>query len=276
VGDVPVHAWLADRDVDAIGFVFRTITSLSTDIEVAFDETNPAQYQMLNIRYLILPVDRQPPVPAKLLASSGRHRLWEVQTTGYLQVVDRSAPIAADRTNLEAATHVWRTSNLASKGIYPGIAFAGAQGPLPTFTGTKPPPGPPGRVLTQTNTLQDGVFTAAVQMNRPAVVLLKATYDPRWTATVDGRSAAPTMMAPSLVGVDVPIGIHEVIFRYKAYDQYPLLLVIGALTLAGLAIVPRRGTFRWPSRNLARRRKPLDAAQSEDLELPTPSPRVTS
>ena len=35
VGSVPVHAWLADRDVDAIGFTFRTIASLSTDVEVA-------------------------------------------------------------------------------------------------------------------------------------------------------------------------------------------------------------------------------------------------
>ena len=60
VGFVPVHAWLADRDVDAIGFTFRTIPSLSNDIEARFDETNPAQYQMFNVRYLILPSDRKP------------------------------------------------------------------------------------------------------------------------------------------------------------------------------------------------------------------------
>src|SRR5262249_8035028 len=39
VGVVPVHAYFADRDADAIGFTFRTIASLSTDTEAYFDET---------------------------------------------------------------------------------------------------------------------------------------------------------------------------------------------------------------------------------------------
>jgi Gpi18-like mannosyltransferase len=240
IGEVPVHAWLGDRDVDAIGYVFRTITSLSTDVEVAFDENNPAQYQMLNIRYLILPSDRQPSVPAKLIESSGRHRLYKVPTSGYFQVVDRSAPIAANRADIEAATREWRNSGLASQAIYPGIAFAGAAGPAPTFTGSRPPDGPPGKVLVQSNTLQNGDFSATVVANRRAVVLLKATYDPRWTAIVDGRTAKAAMMAPSLVGVEVAAGRHVVRFKYQPYPHYPLLFAIGAITLFGLALYPRR------------------------------------
>ena len=243
VGYVPVYAWLAARDVDAIGFTFRTLNSLSTDVEAAFDETNLAQYQMFDIRYLLLPADRQPPVPSTLLASSGDSRLYEVQTTGYFQVVDRSAPLAANRTDVEQATRSWRTSGLAAQGIYPGIAFAGSPGPAPTFAGAAPPAGSPGQVLTQSETLQDGVFDATVQASRTAVVLLKATYDPRWTVTVDGASAKPVMMAPSLVGVEVPPGRHVVRFRYAPYGDYPLLLAIGVLTLLGLAIVPRRSAI---------------------------------
>jgi Gpi18-like mannosyltransferase len=244
VGAVPVHAWLADRDVDAIGFAFRTIASLSTDVEAAFDETNPAQYEMFNVRYLILPSDRQPSVPARLLTSSGRHRLYEVETTGYLQVVDRAPAIPANRTNLEQASLAFRRSGLASQAIYPGVAFAGGQAPQPTFTGASPPSGPPGRVLRQTATPQDGVFTATVEANRTAVVLLKATYDRRWTATVDGSPMKAAMMAPSLVGVEVPAGRHVVRFKYEPYDRYPLLLALGAITLLGLALYPRRAALR--------------------------------
>ena len=244
VGYVPVHAWLADRQVDTIGFVFRTIASLSTDVEAAFDETNPAQYQMFNIRYLILPSDRQPAVPAKLLASSGRHHLWEVETTGYLQVVDRASSVAADRTNVEQTTKAFRQSNLASRGIYPGVAFAGAAPPPPTFAGATPPAGSPGTVVAQSATLQDGVFSARVEANRPAVVLLKASYDPRWTVTVDGLPDKTAMMAPSLVGVEVPTGHHVVRFKYKPYDRYSLLLALGAITLLGLALHPRRAALR--------------------------------
>ncbi len=243
-GYVPVYAWLADSDVDAIGFTFRTIASLSTDVEAAFDQRNPAQYQMFNIRYLILPSDRKPGVRARLLATSGRYRLWEVKTSGYFQVVDRTPPIAGNRTNLEAATRGFRDSNLASQGIYPGVAFDGATGSPPTFAGARPPGVPAGTVLTQSEVLRDGAFLASVDANRPAVVLLKASYDSRWTVTVDGLPAKPTMMAPSLVGVEVPAGRHLVWFRYRPYDRYPMLLAIAGVTLLALTLFPRRAAVR--------------------------------
>ena len=90
-----------------------------------------------------------------------------------------------------------------------------------------------------------------MQANRRAVVLLKATYDPRWTATVDGLPVKPVMMAPSLVGVDVPPGRHEVRFAYKPYAHYPLLLAIGVLTLLGLAAL---SAARRAPRSASRRR----------------------
>jgi hypothetical protein len=239
-GYVPVYAWLADRDVDAIGFTFRTLASLSNDVEAAFDETNPAQYEMFNIRYLILPADRQPSVRATQVATSGRFALWEVTTSGFFQVVDRAPAVDADRTSLEVATRDFRASNLGARNVYPGIAFAGGPRPAPTFAGASPPNRPPGRVITQRAVSQNGFFLASVDAHRPAVVLLKASYDPRWTVTVDGRPADPSMMAPSLVGVEVPPGKHLVAFRYKPYGHYLPLLALGALTLLALALVPRR------------------------------------
>ena len=260
VGFVPVYAWLADRNVDAIGFTFRTIASLSTDVEASFDETSPAQYQMFDVRWLILPSGRRPSVPAKLVTSSGRHRLWQVATTGYLQVVDRAPAIVADRTNLDPATRAFRQSDLASRGIYPGIAFAGGKAPPPTFAGPTPPAGPAGRVLRQSARLQDGVFGGTVVANRPAVVLLKTSYDPRWSATVDGLPVKPVMMAPSLVGVAVPAGRHEVELVYQPYDHYPLLFAIGAITLLGLALYPRRQrvVLAWRRHGLRQPPKPTD------------------
>ena len=240
VGVVPVYAWLCDRDVDAIGFTFRTIASLSNDTEAAFDETNPAHYQMFNVRYVILPPGRRPEVPAARLAASGNYRLWKVTTSGYFQLVDRAAPITADRTNLLSSVQGFMGSELATEGIYPGVAFARGAEPRPTFPGSTPPPGAAGTVLAQAHKAQDGVFEATVEASRPSVVLLKASYDPRWTVTVDGLPDSATMMAPSLVGVEVPAGRHEVRFRYEPYGHYPLLLLIGALTLIAFAFVPRR------------------------------------
>ena len=236
VGYLPVFTWLANNNVDAIGFTFRTIASLSNDVEASFDETNPAQYQMYNIRYLVLPPDRSPPVPAKLVAQRGSYRLYEVKTSGYFQVVDRAAPIVADRSDLNAATEAFRNSDLAAKGVYPSVDFAGGGAPPPTEGGR----GTAGTVLDQTEVLEDGDFRATVRARRPAVVLLKATYDPRWSVTVDGTPADPTMMAPSLVGVEVPPGRHEVHFRYEPYGWYAVLIALGGLALLALVLIPYR------------------------------------
>lgn len=251
VGQVPVYAYLSAKDVDAIGFTFRTISSLSTDIEAAFDEGTLAQYQMLNIKYLLLPADHPPPVAARLIASSGRHRLYEVKTTGYFQVVDRSAPISANRTDLEQQTHDWRVSQLASQAVYPGIAWDGSAGAAPTFAGSLPPAGSPGSVLSQSEDRDNGDFAATVRAKRTSVVLLKATYDPRWAVTVDGVRVATTMMAPGLVGVEVGPGRHVIRFHYAPYNRYPLLFALGALALIAL-IGFERGWFRLDLKALRR------------------------
>lgn len=239
IGSVPMYAWLADHNVDEVGFTFRTLNSLSTDVEATFDEKNPAQYEMLGIRYLLLPDGHAPPVPATLVAKAGGSSLYRVATSGYFQVVDRLAAITADRTDVEPATRVWRSSDFASHDAYPGIAFAGGASPAPTPGGT----GKPGTVLSSTADRAGGDFAATVDLRRQAVVLLKESYDPSWTATVDGRPVRPVMMAPSLVGVEVPAGRHVVRFRYVPYGAYPWLFAIGIVAILALVFVPRRNNF---------------------------------
>jgi hypothetical protein len=245
VGYVPMYTWLADHDVDQVGWDFRTLNSLSTDIEATFDEKNLAQYQMLGIRYLLLPAGHVPPVPAKLIASAGGSELYRVATSGYFQVVDRTAAITADRNDLEYVTRGWRQSDFALHDLYPGIAFAGSTPPPPTSGGA----GKPGAVVSSTEDRAGGVFAASVAMRRAAVALLKASYDPSWTATVDGRSVKPVMMAPSLVGVDVGPGRHFVRFRYAPYAAYPVLFALGILVAIALALVPRRAALSRRSRS---------------------------
>ena len=208
-----------------------------------FDETNLAQYEMLGIRYLLLPAGQSPSVSATPIASAGGSRLYRVATTGYVQVVDRAPAIAANRTDVDVASLAWRNSDLALRGVYPGVAFAGGPAPPPTFAGAVPPRGKPGVVLSSTEDRAGGVFAATVEMRRPAVVLLKESYDPSWTATVDGKAVKPVMMAPSLVGVEVGPGHHFVRFRYAPYAAYPALFAIGILCALALAILPRRAAF---------------------------------
>ena len=240
IGSRPVYLELENADIDAVGQWLNT-ESLSSDVETHFDERNLADYDLFNIKYLILPQDHPPPVPAYLLARSGRHTLWEVATSGYLEVVDTVAPpIVADRNDIGPQTAGFMESNALQQLRFPTVAFNGAAAASPTLGNASTSPSSAGTVTTQSAALEDGVFSGEVTANRRAVVLLKTTYEPGWQVSVDGVSAQPIMVAPSFVGVTVPPGPHSVVFRFATYPYYAPLLALGLITFLVLVFVPRR------------------------------------
>jgi membrane protein YfhO len=237
IGQVPVFEYLADNSVDEVGFLLRT-PSLVSDNEAYFNQNDPAQYQLYNVRYILMPEGMQPPVPATLIASSGRHRLWLVATSGYLQVVDTSGIVEANRADMATQMQPYLQSAAFHGGDLATVAFNGGTAALPTLPVTASPTTPPG---TSTDTIvdgQDGEYAGVVTATRTAAVVLKATYDPGWRVTVDGKEATPYMVVPGFVAVTVGAGMHTVVFQYVAYSHYPLLLGIGVLTLLGLALAP--------------------------------------
>jgi uncharacterized membrane protein YfhO len=117
------------------------------------------------------------------------------------------------------------------------------------------PVGPAGRVVVERVNLYAGSAAAVVDANRTSVVLLKASFDPGWTATVDGESVTPEMIAPALVGVTVAPGIHRVVFTYRGYGSYPLLFGTALATLVAVGVGP---TLWRRRRQLLARRQPLD------------------
>jgi hypothetical protein len=171
--------------------------------------------------------------------------LYEVRTGGYVELVDVLPPIEAGRTDLGVKVAPWLYSDLPARGAHPGIAFEGHGAPDATVTEDALPPDPPGSVAAGIVDLREGVATATVALERPAMVMLRTSFDPRWQVSVDGVAVEPQMIAPSFVGRLVPGGRHVVRFEYEPYPRYDVLLLIGALTLIALSVVPR-----W----LARRR----------------------
>lgn len=244
VGQVPMYAMLLNLDVPAVGFT-RPTWSLSSPAEFRFRDTSPAHHDLFDVRYLILPVDREPPVVATLLAKRGGHALWEVDVDGAIELVDTTDPIQADRTNLGARTEAWLRSDLPAEGVHPAIAFAGLPPAEPTLVGGPSARRPRGEVLSSSIELGEGRASATVLAERPVTVLLKASFDNRWRVTVDGRDAEPQMVAPSFVGRVVPAGRHEVTFEYVTYPRYDLLLAVGAATFLALLLGSRRRAGRF-------------------------------
>jgi hypothetical protein len=234
VGGVQVYMYLENSGVDAVGFTLRTF-SLMTDPEAWFDQDNPGDYGVFGIRYLLLPADMPPPVPAHLLTESGPYALWTVSSPGIVQVVDTSGSISADASDLGKQTKAFLASAEPGQDVYPTIAFNGQPPAAPTLAPGQRAAGPAGRVLSIDDDLANGQASATVVANRTSVVVLKASFDPGWSVTVDGVQVKPEVVAPALVGVTVAPGLHRVVFTYHGYQSYPLLFVVAVLALLAAA-----------------------------------------
>jgi len=259
VGAVQVYAALLAYDADAVGFMLRT-TSLSSDIEARFDDRVPVDYPLFGIRYLILPPDRRPSLPADKVGEQGRFVLWQVRDSGYIQVVDAAGQIAADRSNIGVAMDPFLSSNELLRGVYPTVAFNGAPAAPGTLTGATSVSTAAGTVVGAYAQPEAGLFGADVEATRPGMVLLKATYDPRWSASVDGVEVSTAMVAPSFVGVPIPAGRHSIVFEYHPYPYYWLLIAIGLVTQLALVVGWRRSRRRTPRVEPRSERSPMPAA----------------
>jgi hypothetical protein len=207
-----------------------------SDPEYFFDDRDPSDYRLFGIRYLILPAGQHPPVPARLAMRSGPYSLWTITGTGYLQAGQIAGEISANRTDLGVRSVPLLRSKLTADGAYLGVRYGsgGGNGPLPA-----PPSQPPaGAVTAQRADLAAGEASATVTMRRAGVVVLSASYDPGWTATVNGHRVPTRMVAPALVAADLPAGTDHVVFRFHGYGDYPALFALSGLTLGVIAAAP--------------------------------------
>ena len=99
--------------------------------------------------------------------------------------------------------------------------------------------GPPGHVLVEHSDLANGKASALVHADRAATVVLSASYDPGWHASVDGH-AEPTVMvrrrrSSASSGVPAP---HTVTFSYGGFGSYDALFLLALAVFAVMAATP--------------------------------------
>jgi hypothetical protein len=242
VGQVPVFKYLESRDVDEVGYTLRT-ASLMTDPEYYLDDKNPSDYRLFAIRYLILPTGRTPRVHARLMMRSGAFTLWTVSHDGYIQAGRIAGRIAADRDDVGPHAIPLLRSDLPAAGDYLSVRYgsrSGGSGRLPLTPGRRAT----GTVLSGHASLTQGDASATVRLRSPGVAVLSASYDPGWTAEVNGHRQPVRMIAPALVAVDVPAGTDRITFHYHGDRDYPQLLALAGASLVAVAYGPlawRRG-----------------------------------
>ncbi len=240
IGDVPVYKYLESKDIDEVGYTLRT-ASLMTDPEYFFDDSNPGDYPLFGIGYMITPSEgpyMQPPVPAMQVRCVGDYCLWALPDPGYFHVYDTTGIFTATRATVGSQSVALLDSPLLGEDRDLTVAFNGSTASPPTATSAAALTGPPGHVVVEHADLANGTASAVVKTNRRATVVLSASYDPGWQVTVDGHAAPTVMVAPAVVGVDVGPGVHTVKFSYGGYGSYTSLFVLAILVFVVLAVGP--------------------------------------
>jgi hypothetical protein len=167
-----------------------------------FPDPPPAAMDLLQVAWVVGPT-RQPPVPGLTpVVREGRWTLYvladpspRVQLVGSWRVVpdEAGARQAVLSPSFDPSAEVILDAE-------PGLDT----GPIGSIA--------PGRAVLVSHSNQ--ALTVDVQTDQPMLLLVRTVDDPRWHATVDGRTA-PVLAADALVqAVPVPAGRHTVVLRY--------------------------------------------------------------
>lgn len=243
VGLVPVYKYIESQDIDEVGFTLRT-ASLMSQPEFHFDQYQPADFPAFGIRWLIYPAGQPLPPGYRYVMHRGPYWLYELPADGYVSVVDTVGTLRANRTDVGPVTAGYLAGPMFAQHRELTVGWAGAPAPAPTAPGRRAGGPAPGRVLHAGRSLAWGTMTATVHLRRRAVVTLSTSFDPGWTATVDGRRVPVEMLAPAIPGVVVGPGTHHVVFRYVGFAWYPELWALTAAALLAAALYGRRRTRR--------------------------------
>ena len=251
-----------------------------SDAEPYFDDSNPGDYRLFGVRYLLLPTGMAPPVAADLLLSSGPYALWTLPGVHYVQVVDTVGSIAENRTDIGALSSSFIRSSAPTEGRYLTVAYAGAAAALPTLPSSSGSNGPAGTVLSENADLAKGTVTVTVEARRTAVVLLSASYDPGWKVTVDGQPASTEIIEPAMPGVTVTAGRHVISFTYVGYQHYWRDFLVAGVSIAvagGVSVRWRRRADEEEEQG-KEESEPLGGAPESDDEsaLPVRDEAVTT
>ena len=266
IGSITVANLLLAAGLDVLSTNLHDY-SLSAVVEDFFDDSRPEQYNLFNIKYVVLPENSQVPNFFKPIKSIGRHQLYQVETTGYFDLVGSGLLFTGGKTAFHSAAYSWLTSGLPEAKLHPQVSIDGSPKALDprkrpstvNWIPQKPATqsleslidldsyvamahASPSRGSIVSEDVGTNHYSAVVSVERESILMLKTTYHPNWRIAVDGAEAESLMLMSGFMGVQLPPGEHEVRMEYRSRDLRKVLLALGFLSLVSIAIWEKRGS----------------------------------
>ena len=254
VGGVPMYSILPQMGIDTFGYAY-TAFPLVSDVRLYFNTSRVEQYNLFNIKYVILQKSWTPAFYYTKIKEFEHFDLYQVPTTGYFDLVDVPAVFYGNKTTFFYPNVNWLSSDLPLQKQNPMIvigdrSIATAHGlPVYSFQNVTP------EVLASLSLRQSAggeivnesvlpnEYRAEFTVTRTSYLLLKTNYHPKWEVTVDTKKVVPVMLAPGFIGVPVTPGIHTADFVYHAPTIRLPLFVFGMVILILLIVFDHINSF---------------------------------
>ncbi len=270
IAETPMYMHLSTYGIPVVLWLPET-WSPNSDIEQYFSEANPDHYMLFNVRYVATPADLQKEYIQpfwRLLETGETWKLYEVETDGYISGGLRPSIVSADKQDYRSAVRLWMHGIYPSQELYPELTFNKSypkQTGLPNFrmldeVTYKIPDGSTHNLfaevphyvssgtssaiprVTDQTTESDMVFRATVDVPQnceQCIVMLRQTFHPSWTATIDGKPAPVFAVFPFFAAVSVTSpGTHELRFAYAPATGKQFLLLLGLTgVIAGCSVL---------------------------------------
>lgn len=274
VGETHAFMEFSMAGIDVSGFLPET-WSPNSDVEQFFDEKRLDHYQAFGLRTLVVPPDHEVPAEARKVAQFGKFVVYDMPQVSEFEVATVPFKLISSKKNDLSILRMWLESNWPAHQAHPFVFLNGEPPSVRAFpidtirmknlsdysykpangsAGLEtnlfaqnpfqfaPPATPSGQVANETGGLNDYGVTVSVPQTKtgpPLFLVLKASYHPYWSATIDNRSAEIFPVAPVFMAVPLPPCAqaqcrYQVNFSYRpsTLKKALLILSLGTLILA--------------------------------------------
>jgi hypothetical protein len=239
IGFVWWYSLLPQLGYDAFSYSYTSF-GLSSDTRMRFDNTRIEQYNLFNIRYVLLAKTWTPAFYYTKLKEFDNYVLYEVPTTGYFDLVDAPTVFYGPKDRIYYANSNWLVSDLPQRKQHPiNVITSNSNNTGYSFDQIYTQPEildnfltqiPPAGVILNETVSMNG-YKATVTATRDSYLMLKTSYHHGWSVTIDGQPVTTVMLSPGFVAAPVIAGTHTADFVYRPPFYRTPLLALGGLVI---------------------------------------------
>jgi hypothetical protein len=247
IGDTQIYMALSQDGFPTVGFLPQS-WSPNSDAEQFFDEENPKHYDLYNVGYLVLPVDKKPPQFAKFIVKKGKFSLYKVDSEGWFTLGKSSLEVMTKKINLVNIAHLWFYSSMFINNDYPAIALNNEKftfvdrtikmsglnnyddkniwqvNPLVSQEKFNP------TILNKVEKKISQGYSVSFRLENQCencILILKQTFHPDWKILVNGKNQEAFPVFPFFIGIQLNSpGKYNVIATYQPSTLKIFLLIL--------------------------------------------------